>query len=97
MNLYLITIEVESLTDRPDLLEAIVYACVTEGLAQYHEHGDLDPFATLRVLQAPPEALNEDQERVRRMSEDRLRLAHRIIEKRLTYRVEDHEQLRLAL
>ena len=55
--------------------------------------GELDPFETLRVLQSPPEALDEEQIRLRRLAEDRLRSMRRIVEKRLTYRVEEAQQL----
>ena len=93
--MYLITVELESLTDRPDLLEAIAANVISEGLAQYHALGELEPFATLKVLQSPPEELTDDDLRVRQMRDDRLRSMQRIVEKRLTYRVEESSQATL--
>ncbi len=61
------------------------------------ESGDLEDFDTLRVLQSPPEVQNDDQLRLRRMAEDRLRHLKRIIEKRLTYKVEPSQQLALPI
>ena len=80
---YLVTLHVEALTARPDLLDAILYNVSTEGLAQYHALQELDPFETLRVLQSPPEALDEEHSRIRRMAEDRLRQMRRIVDRGL--------------
>jgi hypothetical protein len=89
----LITVEIEALTSRPDLLEAIVYNVVTEGLGQYHALGELVAFDTLRVLQSPAHALTQDELRLRRLQEDRIRQMHPIVEKRLTFKVEPATQL----
>ncbi len=82
---YVITLDIEAYTDRPDLLEAIMANVATEGLEQYHQLGELEPFDTLRVLQSPPQAIDEQQLRQRRQDQDRLRLSHKIVEKRLGY------------
>ena len=80
---YLVTLHVEALTARPDLLDAILYTVITEGLAQYHALQELDPCETLRVLQSPPEALDEEHIRIRRMAEDRWRQMRRIVDRGL--------------
>jgi hypothetical protein len=79
----LVTLHVEALTARPDLLDAILYNVITEGLAQYHALQELDPFETLRVLPSPPEALDEEHIRIRRMAEDRWRQMRRIVDRGL--------------
>ena len=79
----LVTLHVEALTARPDLLDAILYNVITEGLAQYHALQERDPFETLRVLPSPPEALDEEHIRIRRMAEDRLRQMRRIVDRGL--------------
>jgi hypothetical protein len=80
---YLVTLHVEALTARPDLLDAILYNVSTEGLAQYHALQELDPFETLRVLQSPPEALDEEHSRIRRRAEGRLRRMRCIVDRGL--------------
>jgi hypothetical protein len=80
---YLVTLHVEALTARPDLLDAILYNVVTAGLAQYHALHERDPFETLRVLPSPPEALDEEHIRIRRMAEDRWRQMRRIVDRGL--------------
>ena len=79
----LVTRHVEALTARPDVLDAILSNVITEGLAQYHALQDRDPFATLRVLQRPPEALDEEHLRIRRMAEDRWRQMRRSVDRGL--------------
>ena len=77
----LVTLHVEALTARPDVLDAILSNVITEGLAQYHALQELDPFETLRVLQSLPEALDEEHLRIRRMAEDRWRQMRRSVDR----------------
>lgn len=79
----LVTRHAEALTARPDWLDAILYNVITEGLAQCHALQELDPFETLRVRQRPPEALDEEHLRIRRMAEDRWRQMRRIVDRGL--------------
>ena len=69
----LVTRHAEALTARPDWLDALRYNVITEGLAQCHALQERNPCETLRVLHSPPEALDEEHLRIRRMAEDRLR------------------------
>jgi hypothetical protein len=80
---YLVTRHVEALAARPDWLDAILYNVITEGLAQYHVLQERDPCETLRVLHSPPEALDEEHLRIRRMAEDRWRQMRRIVDRGL--------------
>ncbi len=49
MNEHAITIEVVALTDNPALLHELLRSIISEGLAQYSEYGDLEPFKRLTV------------------------------------------------
>lgn len=93
--LYLVTIQIESFTNNPELLAAIMSNVLETGLEQYNILGELQPFDTLTVLQSPPEAQSDEQIRLRRMGEDYLHRMQRIVEKRLTYRVEEASQATL--
>ena len=79
----LVTLHVEALTARPDVLDAILDNVSTEGLAQCHALQALAPCETLRVLHSPPEALDEEHIRIRRMTEDRWRPMRRIVDRGL--------------
>lgn len=71
-------IEVEAATDNPELLEEIIWAVVSEGLAQYKEYGELEQFARLRVRQSPAYAAEETVDpRYTRFGERWRRLEHR--------------------
>jgi hypothetical protein len=54
MEEYRATIEVTALTACPDLLHELFRSIVAEGLAQYHEWGELDPFQRLTVHVTSP-------------------------------------------
>lgn len=90
--LYVITIEVEAITDRADLFAALVNNVLIDGFAQYLELGDLESLDTLSLLCSAPQALDEQEVRLRRVQQDRLRLTHKILEKRLTYRADEATQ-----
>ena len=79
----LVTLHAEALTARPDWLDAILDNVITEGLAQCHALQELDPCETLRVLHSPPEALDEEHLRIRRLAEDRWRQLRRIVDRGL--------------
>lgn len=49
-----LTIAVVALTDTPDLLHELFRSIVAEGLAQYAEYGDLEPFKRLTVHVTTP-------------------------------------------
>ncbi len=49
-----LTIAVATLTDTPDLLHELFRSIVAEGLAQYAEYGDLEPFKRLTVHVTTP-------------------------------------------
>ncbi len=59
MSAFLLPIEVTAVVEDPDLLGAIVRGILAEGLAQYHEYGDLAPFARLAVHLGPTVALDD--------------------------------------
>lgn len=79
----LVTLHVEALTARPDLLDAILCNAITEGPARYRARQALDPCETPRVLQSPPEALDEEHIRIRRMAEDGVPQMRRIVDRGL--------------
>ncbi len=49
-----LTIAITALTDNPDLLHELFRSIVVEGLAQYAEYGDLEPFKRLTVHVTTP-------------------------------------------
>lgn len=59
MTAYLLAVEITGVVEDPDLLDAIVRSVLTEGLAQYREYGDLDPFARLTVHLGATVALDD--------------------------------------
>lgn len=49
MNEERLTIEVQAYTDNPDLLHELFRSIVAEGLSQYDQYGDLEPFERLSI------------------------------------------------
>lgn len=81
MTAYLLAVEITGVVEDPDLLDAIVRSVLTEGLAQYREYGDLDPFAGLTVHLGAPVAL-DDATLTRRTAALRVRHFEKLLEYR---------------
>ncbi len=92
---YLLEIEIEFACPDPTVAAAVA-PVIERSVVDLVMGGDLAPLPLVRVLASPVIELDEQEIRLRRMREDRLRVAGQLTEERLPYTTHAPQQLALA-